>query len=369
MMMSGLVGAVLPVVSALGAERLGRVDRWAAWGGLAFVVIAHALIFGLLRPRGQAGRGGMLDAGYAVAAAQLSVVAAMGVVLGSELPWWGLVSMWPSVSLPTTAFGLRAGAGVLASGLSTVLPAIVGSHRLNLVGAVGTCIGVWTFGAMAAVADRLGERVLREHAARDGLVDRAIVDERERIGRDLHDLLSLSLSAIVLKAEVMRQPGDDAAPSVRREADEILALSRQTLGDVRRIASGYMGLSLHREAQWIRGLLADAGIDADLRLSLPGTLDAAAESALSAVLREAATNVLSHSRARSCWMEISAGADRVTLIFCNDGAPPGLEPDRMRCGGGLAGMQSRLERLGGAAHSLRLPQEVFCVVASVPLTR
>ena len=139
--------------------------------------------------------------------------------------------------------------------------------------------------------------------AREEVAQMAANEERLRLARDMHDLTGQSLSMITLKSELAarllgRLPESADRDRVRDEIEQVAAVSRQTLRDIREAVSGYRRPTLAVEIITARAALASAGIaahdDADLTL-LSGTFDPDAEAALAWCLREAVTNVVRHS--------------------------------------------------------------------------
>jgi two-component system sensor histidine kinase DesK len=187
-------------------------------------------------------------------------------------------------------------------------------------------------------AHRQNEKLRLAH---DEVEHLAKVAERERIARDMHDLLGHTLSVVVLKAELAAKlVGRDPARALQ-EIREVEAVSRQALTEVRRAIQGYRTRGLTAELQSVRPALAAAGIALHAELPVV-TLPAAAEGVLALALREAVTNVARHSGAHNCWVGLKADADQVSLEVRDDGRG-GVSPD----GSGLSGMRERARALGG----------------------
>lgn len=165
--------------------------------------------------------------------------------------------------------------------------------------------------------------------------------ERERIGRDLHDLLGHTLSVVALKSElagklVERDPG--AAKAQMREVEQV---ARDALSQVREAVSGIRASGLEAELASARLALLAAEVRLDARLA-PLALDPATEQALALVLREAVTNVVRHAHAQRLEVELTEDAGMLRLSIADDG--------RGGAGGaghGLAGMRERVAALGG----------------------
>jgi two-component system sensor histidine kinase DesK len=203
-------------------------------------------------------------------------------------------------------------------------------------------------------------------ATQTELAQLAIIRERMRFARDLHDLLGYSLSAITLKGELTRRLVTSNPERARDELAELVDVARQALADVRLVARGYRNMSLSNEADAVVSLLSTAGIRTQVDIDC-GPLDERVDTALATVLREAVTNMLRHSAAQNCTVQAGVARGVVTLRVTNDGVPSSAA-SRYE-GGGLENLASRLEAVGGklsaSQHDDRF--EVLATVAS-PVT-
>ena len=160
------------------------------------------------------------------------------------------------------------------------------------------------------------------------------------------------------------------------EIEQVGAVSRQTLHDIREALSGYRRPTLAVEIITARAALESAGItpqdDAELTL-LSGTFDPDAEAALAWCLREAVTNVVRHSGARTCYIRLARRGGTLSLEVRDDGrglvgAEPtggelsGAEPT----GAGLRGMSERLDAVGGGLELRPAGPPGFRLIATVP---
>ncbi|MBZ5678703.1 MAG: sensor histidine kinase [Acidobacteriia bacterium] len=170
----------------------------------------------------------------------------------------------------------------------------------------------------------------------------AKVAERERIARDLHDVLGHTLSVIILKSELAGKLIDRNPEQAGVEIREVEQISRQALSDVRDAIRGYRSQGLTAELALAKSTLETAGVtvrcDAATTLKLP----AVQESVLSLAVREAVTNVVRHAQARTCEFRIEQQNGSCRLEIHDDGRGGStLE------GNGLRGMRERVEMLGG----------------------
>jgi two-component system sensor histidine kinase DesK len=178
--------------------------------------------------------------------------------------------------------------------------------------------------------------------ANDEIEHLAKVAERERIARDLHDLLGHTLSLITLKAELARKLVDRDPQRAEQEMQDIEQTSRAALADVREAISGYRGQGFAAELVRARQTLETAGISVDCDASaIP--LSPAQESVLALALREAVTNVVRHAQAQRCIVRLARDQQTCTLEIADNGR--GADAPE---GNGLRGMRERLEAIGGS---------------------
>lgn len=165
--------------------------------------------------------------------------------------------------------------------------------------------------------------------------------ERERIARDLHDLLGHTLSLITLKAELAGKLVERDPERAGREIREVERISREALREVRSAVAGYRSEGLQAEMGRARLALEAAGLGFEY-FAQPVELDPEAETVLALALREAVTNVVRHAGAHTCRIALEQTEEETRLEVRDDGrggsAPEGI---------GLASMRERVEGLGG----------------------
>jgi two-component system sensor histidine kinase DesK len=288
----------------------------------------------------------------------------------------GLVTYLPLIILGRQWAGM---AGFLAGSILLLIPgvtawllfsAVIGSM---LVGPLILGLGAYSVAYLTVASldiglivfglSRLTLVIRYVHATRAERAQLAVVRERMRFARDLHDLLGYSLSAITLKAELTRRLVDTNPERARDELAEVLDVARQALADVRLVASGYRNMSLSKEAASVTSLLATAGITGRVDIDCEA-LDEAVDTVLATVLREAVTNLLRHSAAKNCAIEAEVAGDAVRLRVTNDGVPQ--TAGSRRDGGGLENLAQRLLAVGGTLVAASGPDGRFEVLATVP---
>lgn len=173
----------------------------------------------------------------------------------------------------------------------------------------------------------------------------AKAEERARIARDMHDLLGHTLSVIVLKSELAQQllarSGQEGLAG--REIAEVHDVARAALREVREVVTGYRRADLTSELRHAQTALLAAGIRCSIGRE-DHELSEERESALALALREAVTNVVRHSCARTCEIQIAELHGQIVLKVKDDGNAR----EQVVPGNGLQGMGERLRMLGGS---------------------
>jgi two-component system sensor histidine kinase DesK len=189
-----------------------------------------------------------------------------------------------------------------------------------------------------AQRNRTNRKLLK---AQEEIEHLAKVAERERIARDLHDVLGHTLSVIILKSELAGKLMDRDPQRAGNEIREVEQISRQALSEVRDAIRGYRSRGLEAELAQAKSTLDTAGVKAELQAARM-TLPALHESVLSMAVREAVTNVMRHAQARTCSLRLEQQNGSCRLEIVDDGRG-GSENE----GNGLRGMRERVEILGG----------------------
>jgi len=168
----------------------------------------------------------------------------------------------------------------------------------------------------------------------------ATTAERERIGRDLHDLLGHTLSLITLKLELARKLYDRDDARARQEIGEAEAIAREALAQVRSAVTGIRASDLAGELASARLLLECQQVH--LQYAVPPPMPVDVERGLALVLREAATNIVRHAQATQAQVEFMQEGRQLVMQIRDDGRG-GLQAE----GNGVCGMRERAAALGG----------------------
>ncbi|MFD3380213.1 MULTISPECIES: sensor histidine kinase [unclassified Streptomyces] len=328
-------------------------------GLVAFVIWYFALIF-------RAGRGeanGVVLGSLAVLAAQSSILA---LTLGREwLVLFVYVSVASGAALPPRFARLTIPA---VCALMTVIALSVPDGNEYLASLLLPSL----LGGFAMVGVRTLIRTTIElREARATVAQLAANEERLRLARDLHDLLGHSLSLITLKSELAGRMLPEHPDKAAQQVADIENVSRQAMVDVREAVTGYRRPRLAGELAGVRVALTAAGITAELPAEPDLTgVASETESALAWALREAVTNVVRHSGARRCTVELvrrqTLEGPVLELSVEDDGGGADSGP-----GNGLTGLRERLEKVGGeleagsARHGFRLLARVPAPTAAV----
>lgn len=236
---------------------------------------------------------------------------------------------------------------ILVLGLATAtgyLLAENGPSFLLAPWAVGLSVGVASImegGLRASRKQLLRKQEEVEHIAR--------IAERERISRDLHDLLGHSLSLIALKAELAGKLAGRDVDACKREIADIEASARRALAEVRTAVTGYRDSGLPGALASARASLAAAGVALHEEVQpqfQQNVLPPALEHVLALTLREAVTNVVRHAGASRCTLRLALEEGSAVLRVTDDGDRL-RAGDEVRVGNGLTGMRERAVSAGG----------------------
>ncbi len=317
-----------------------------------------ALYVVLLPPiRSLARRGARVIGG---ALALLAALAALTLALGAPRSF-ALLFVYV-VAVAGMALPLVAALPVIAAAAAAV------GVGLAAAGSDGSTVAAWTLtvlgvGALTAALGSTTRANSELRELRDELARTAVTEERLRIARDLHDLLGHTLSLIALKSELATRLVESDPRRAQAELIEVQRVTRQALAEVREAVQGYRRLAFADALESARVTLAAAGIDCRVDGVASG-LPTKIESVLAWAVREATTNVVRHSDARTCAITLSIDAHSVALQVEDDGA---AAPTGNDDGAGLAGLAERARSLHGTLEAAARPEGGFRLRLTLPL--
>lgn len=309
-----LVFLVYPVTSALEAEQPAATRVVTLACILAFAVF-NVLGYGPWQARPWLAVGGMVLAGAAtvpvigMGAIAYTPYLAMLSALQLPPPWW----KW-----------------------ATAVWAVVPMVALLDIGGFPSYffLTVWPIAIAGVLLRVFAEKEYEFGATKERL---ALVAERERVARDVHDVLGHSLTALSIKAELAARLIDVDPGRAKEELESIQETARQALAEVRATVGGLRAANLEAELAAAPRVLADAGILTEVEGDVADT-DPRHRALLAWVLRESVTNVVRHSGARQVGIVLAPTG----LVVCDDGR--GLSGAE---GNGLRGMRERVAAAGG----------------------
>jgi signal transduction histidine kinase len=241
----------------------------------------------------------------------------------------------------------------------------------------GVSFTVITLVVMVLVRRVVGDRERRAQIAereRDLVAREAVVEERARIARELHDVIAHHVSMIVLQAGAERRVIDEDNASTREVLETVEQTGRNALTEMRRLL-GMLRSDANEPLTPQPGLadvptlvtqLREAGLPVELevegeRRELPVGIELSAYR----IVQEALTNALKHAGHARAWVKIRYGSDSLELEIADDGA--GAASPAPTGGHGLVGMRERVALYGGRLDAGRRPSGGFAVRVLLPI--
>lgn len=212
----------------------------------------------------------------------------------------------------------------------------------RLYGAIPTTILMWVIGLQTAAEirrDTAAERIRIDNVRIEQLATAA---ERERIARDLHDLLGQSLSSLVVRAQLVQSMIAVDPESAVSHAADLEEGARDTLRQVREAVGGLSQVSLSEEIGTANATLRAAGLDVQVHIPHDAIPNPLVERSLALALRESTTNVIRHAQASSCRIELAHEDGLWRLQIVDNGVGGDFAE-----GNGLRGMRERITAIGG----------------------
>jgi signal transduction histidine kinase len=299
------------------------------------------------------------------------------VPVDSGLAGWVIEHGEPLI-VPNIATGLRPLLAVPASGSQAYVGAPIRARGrvlgvLSVVGETGRQFKAEEVTLLASIADEVGVAVenARLYQQAEQL---AVMKERERLARELHDSVTQSLYSLTLFAEAGRDLARDGELGrVEGYLTRLGEIAQQALKEMRLLVYQLRPLALQREGlvgalqQRLDAVEGRVGVEARLMAQKLVELPAPVEEGLYRIALEALNNTLKHAAATSVTVYIRAEDERVELEVVDDGQ--GFDPDTVsdRGGMGLASMRERAEKLGGSLTILSAPGRGTRVKVSVAM--
>ncbi|CAM5183917.1 sensor histidine kinase [Alishewanella longhuensis] len=202
---------------------------------------------------------------------------------------------------------------------------------------------------------------LSQRQSADEIKQLAAMVERERIGRDLHDILGHTLSSIILKADLAEKLlARQQTAAAQQQLTELSTIARNALSQVRQSVSGFKHQGLIAEVAKLLSRLRDAGFQVELSGEIP-QLDSRRETTLILALTELVTNIMRHSQGDSCQLRFMSSDQHVQLELTDNG-----KATEFTEGNGLIGLRERLSAIG--AHLTVQQDQGFTATIALPLT-
>ncbi|HEY1176019.1 MAG TPA: sensor histidine kinase [Phytomonospora sp.] len=269
--------------------------------------------------------------------------------------------------------------------VATVLAA--GASLVSTAGSEGVTwedvIGLLTFLTAALVASWVIGHVTRrlrlaEHRANEERTEKAIVDERLRIAREMHDVVAHSLSVIAVKAGIANHVAEEHPAAARDALKVIETISRGSLTEMRSMLGVLRSEGDEEIALAPAPGLADipalaerarqAGVGVDLDVSGVDDLPDGVALAVYRIVQEALTNVVKHAAPADSHVLVAGASGEVRVEVVDDGPGHRTLPERFsdEPGHGLAGMRERVMMYDGVFEAGRRPGGGFAVRARIP---
>lgn len=367
-----LIGvAVLGVVAGDNSDRVGNLDPSTWWEWLLVVSPSIPVAF----RRSHTNR-----------ATAVSIVAQLTVWgVGLASPFLAPLVLIYTAATETGRRGRRVATGASAALVAMTLLGVLVAPDVTidmLFLTVLTCVSALVLGVnvadQRATAARLAADLAVADLERSVVQERAAVAERQRVARELHDIVGHSLSVIAVRSEAAKRVGP-SDPNVAIEAAEASAITARTaLADVRRVLSGLreedadVELAPAASLDELPALLAateQVGVTINMVEPLPeaGAVGAALAVSAYRIVQEALTNVIRHVGPGATVDLRVAIDDRSLVLEVDDDGSGQLAKMNSLHGTGLTGMRERVAVLGGTLHTGPGAIRGFCVRAVLPL--
>lgn len=252
----------------------------------------------------------------------------------------------------------------LAVSLALLQLLVFKGEGFYLLAATINSVVLFGFGAMER-KETLYQMKEAKHA--ESMRTLSAIAERERIGRDLHDVAGHALSSIALKAQLAdKLLAKNEVSLAQQEVKALAQLSQSLLSDIRHAVSDIKHLTLSDEISKNIALLEENHfvVSATLAKNLETTLSSLQESQLALVVKELTTNTLRHSNGNKVSLEITYQEDAITLRYHDYGDT--AAPQQLAEGNGLTGIRERADSIGAKVHFQHTPSVAFSCELTLP---
>ncbi|NKF52173.1 sensor histidine kinase [Shewanella sp. WXL01] len=221
----------------------------------------------------------------------------------------------------------------------------------------GICLVVGMFGV---IEHNRQKNIREQRQSQDEIAQLAKSLERERIGRDLHDIVGHQLASIALKAELAdKLINAGKTKQAQTQIQQLADISRESLSQIRQAVSDYKLQGLQQVILNLIAILRDKGIAVTLNGELPN-LTELQQSQLGLIMTEAVNNMLKHSRSESCVINCQVIEDTLILELIESAAAKSIA-----AGNGVNGMHERAQMIG--AELVIEAKPVMRLTVSLPL--
>lgn len=323
---------VMVLLTSLGMAGIGlfREPRteWVVLGAIgifAFVATQAGVLYAAVTP---------VERRWLVVPFAIAAVASVPLVGPLAAGRWESWAWLGGTLLGTAPLLARRWVAVAIAAATLVVAYAIGARSLVITASVGATVLL-----ISGLQVWLWKLLVDAYEGRAAQARLEVAEERLRFARDVHDLLGHRLSVIALKAELAARLAAADPERAGQEAAEVRELAAAALLDVREAVQGYRRVDLPEQLSAIERVLVSSGVRCTVN-DAGGELPPEVSGQLVAAVREASTNVLRHSTATWCTIDVVRSGEEVLMTVANDGAVP-ADPDRRSSG--LRGLAERLD--------------------------
>lgn len=288
------------------------------------------------------------------------VISAPTLALGFSDAWTLLAVSHPVAWLlfPPRRAGLIS--GILGLIQATTLTVASQTHPVEVAGLV---LITAVLAAIFYVLTRLTV-VLRDYArAREHLARVSVDHDRERISRELHDVLGRTLVGVSLRQQAASRLLERDPVAARTQLEETNRMLREGQAELRKLINGETVVSLASELHAAHGLVSRLNVDIETPQNAVPDLEPRLDHLAGRIVRETVTNMLKHSRPRHVQIQVRTESSSVVMVVVNDGVVP---HSGSSTGTGLSDLAQRVEDAGGTLEADHVEPDRFRVLVRLP---